>query len=70
MYVCVCKAVTDKQIKAAINDGVHSRKQLFQCLGMGGECGKCVKHARQLLDENLPKPSIMQPQSQILATAF
>ncbi|WP_082081714.1 (2Fe-2S)-binding protein [Methylocucumis oryzae] len=48
MYVCVCKAVTDKQIKAAINDGVNSRKQLFQCLGMGGECGKCVKHVREL----------------------
>jgi bacterioferritin-associated ferredoxin len=50
MYVCVCKAVTDTQIKSAINEGVNSRRELFKCLGVGGDCGKCNPHVKELLD--------------------
>jgi bacterioferritin-associated ferredoxin len=53
MYVCVCKAVTDSQIKSAIENGVCTRKQLFQSLGIGGDCGKCNKQVRELLDGNV-----------------
>ncbi|MDO9104431.1 MAG: (2Fe-2S)-binding protein [Methylovulum sp.] len=63
MYVCVCKAVTDTQIKNAIGEGVCTRKQLFQCFGVGGDCGKCNKQLRELLGDNLPKQPIMQSAS-------
>jgi len=59
MYVCVCKAVTDTQIKRAIDNGICTRRQLFQCLGVGADCGKCNKHVRELLDENLQQQSIL-----------
>ena len=49
MYVCVCKAVTDTQIKRAIHEGVSSRRELFKCLGVGGDCGKCNPQVRELL---------------------
>jgi bacterioferritin-associated ferredoxin len=49
MYVCVCKAVTDTQIKRAISEGVCSRRELFKCLGVGGDCGKCNPHVKELL---------------------
>lgn len=52
MYICVCKAVTDKQIKSAIADGRCSRRQLNQCLGVGGVCGKCIPYANKMLDES------------------
>lgn len=51
MYVCVCKAVTDKQITHAISQGVCTRKQLFQCLGVGRDCGKCNKEVIALLKQ-------------------
>ncbi|OAI00458.1 MULTISPECIES: (2Fe-2S)-binding protein [Methylomonas] len=50
MYVCVCKAVTDSQLDAAIDSGLCSRKQLVQCFGVGGDCGKCNKDITQILD--------------------
>jgi len=53
MYVCVCKAVTDSQIKSAMENGVCTRKQLFQCFGIGGDCGKCNKQVKELLDGNV-----------------
>ena len=61
MYVCVCKAVTDKQITAAINDGVCTRRQLFECFGVGSDCGKCNKQVKELLDQHCQHNSIMAP---------
>jgi len=53
MYICLCKAVTDKQIKVAIDNGHCSRKQLRQCLGVGTVCGKCTSEVNQLLKDNV-----------------
>ncbi|MBU2568991.1 MAG: (2Fe-2S)-binding protein [Gammaproteobacteria bacterium] len=59
MYVCVCKAVTDKQIKSAIENGHCSRKHLNQCLGVGSVCGKCSRHVKQILDESHAEHQLM-----------
>lgn len=60
MYVCVCKAVTDKQIRHAVKEGIETRKELFQYFGVGGDCGKCNKHVKKILAENPSYGSIMQ----------
>jgi bacterioferritin-associated ferredoxin len=60
MYICVCKAVTDRQIKQAIDNGACTRRQLQQCTGAGGVCGKCTHHLRQMLDENRQSHLIIQ----------
>lgn len=49
MYVCVCKAVTDRQIRTAIEQGLCNRKQLMQCFGVGADCGKCNRHVTEML---------------------
>jgi bacterioferritin-associated ferredoxin len=58
MYICVCKAVTDTQIKHAISEGVCSRRELFKCLGVGGDCGKCNPDVKELLHDH--KQTLMQ----------
>lgn len=61
MYVCICKAVTDTQIKNAISNGACTLKQLHQsCSGAGSVCGKCRNHMQQLLDENLDDQPIIK----------
>ncbi len=62
MYVCVCKAVTDKQVVQAINEGVCSRRQLMQCTGAGGVCGKCTASIKAILHENTQN-QVMQVQA-------
>ncbi|WAK04213.1 (2Fe-2S)-binding protein [Methylobacter sp. YRD-M1] len=49
MYVCICKAVTDSQIQAAIEKGICSHKQLVQCFGVGKDCGKCSKEVNAMI---------------------
>ena len=71
MYVCVCKAVTDSQIKHAIDAGVCTRKQLFQCLGVGSDCGKCNKYVKELLDSSRqPQPIMTKAFTQTVLNAY
>ncbi|MCG8435534.1 MAG: bacterioferritin-associated ferredoxin [Gammaproteobacteria bacterium] len=53
MYICICRAVTDQQIRNAAADGVGSMRELSFCLGVAENCGKCGKLARQILDEEI-----------------
>jgi bacterioferritin-associated ferredoxin len=53
MYVCVCNAVTDSDIRNAVNDGVHNFKQLRQETGCGNECGSCSEMAVEVLQQAL-----------------
>ncbi len=51
MYVCVCKAVTEKQIHAAVQAGARTMKDLREQLGVGADCGSCGSCAKQYLRE-------------------
>lgn len=49
MYVCVCQAVTDREIQQAARDGARTLRDLRRDLGVGVDCGRCVSCARQCL---------------------
>ncbi len=51
MYICVCRAVTERHIHAAVRDGAKSMKDLRDTLGVGTECGSCGSCAKQCLRE-------------------
>ncbi len=51
MYVCVCRAVTERQIIQAAHNGAKSLKDLRNNLGVTSECGRCAGCARQCLRE-------------------
>ncbi len=58
MYICVCKAVTDRQIQRAVReDGVISLRELTREMGLGTCCGKCVPAAREVLGAALSTAS-------------
>lgn len=61
MYVCVCSAVTEKQIHKAIDDGIRTLRELRQVLGVTAECGRCARCARDCLRsgaERVPDASL------------
>lgn len=62
MYVCVCKGITDHQIRAAAHEGVSSVDELRDCLGVASRCGKCSALAADVLHESL----LEQPPEQAL----
>ncbi|QSA99220.1 bacterioferritin-associated ferredoxin [Methylococcus sp. EFPC2] len=54
MYVCICKGVTENQIREAIQGGLCTRKDISRCLKVGTACGKCNQEVRDLLQQTLP----------------
>ena len=53
MYVCLCHAVSDHDIKEAVESGVQDLHDLQANLGVGTGCGTCQEYTQQLLDETL-----------------
>jgi len=53
MYVCICKAVTDREIRSAVLDGATTVRALRKQLGCTGQCGKCKQQVREIRDETL-----------------
>ena len=51
MYVCVCRAVTDKEVAAAIEGGAHSVEAVTRACGAGGDCGACRGQIEDMLEE-------------------
>ncbi len=49
MIVCICKTVSDRQIRSAASSGATSVRELSRQTGLGTCCGKCVPEARATL---------------------
>ena len=53
MIICVCKAVSDRHIRSAVQDGATCMRDLTRELGLGTCCGKCVPEAKASLSASL-----------------
>ncbi len=56
MYICLCHSVTDNDIRACVEDGARSMRDLRRELGVASQCGKCACHAREVLKDSLASP--------------
>ena len=63
MYVCLCNAVSDKQIKKAISDGASSVEEIQQVSNVGKNCGSCIYAVQEMLDREVgDKKESSEPQ--------
>ncbi|MBN8443082.1 bacterioferritin [Thauera sp. UPWRP] len=53
MYVCICNAVTERQIAEAAQQGMTRLRHLRDALGVTVDCGRCAKCAHQCLRDAL-----------------
>lgn len=51
MYVCLCKGVTDHQIRQTVEDGARSWRDVQRETGCGTQCGKCAVQAKHTTRE-------------------
>ena len=75
MYVCICNAITDKQIREAAKAGTTDLRGLQAELGVATGCGSCEEAASEILakyrNRPAPRPAVYVPTlgSGLLATA-
>lgn len=71
MYICLCNAVTDQDIREAVNDGVCTFSELQDCLAVSTCCGKCTPYAQEVLQEALsqyvPRSDFQSAETPILS---
>ncbi len=51
MYICLCKGVTDTQIRDAVTDGACSMRDLRERLDVASQCGKCGQDFKTIINE-------------------
>ena len=51
MYICVCKAVTENDIAAAVGNGVRTMRELRLATQCSSQCGRCGELAKTTLKE-------------------
>jgi bacterioferritin-associated ferredoxin len=53
MYVCVCNAVTEDDVRGCVLAGACSTREVRSACGMRPGCGACTKRLRTLVSESL-----------------
>ena len=61
MYVCICHAITEKQIRHAARTGVRDLWQLQRELGVASSCGSCKEQAVTILRETHTSQAPAEP---------
>lgn len=61
MYICLCNAVTDHDIRRAAADGVHSFADLQARTGCSDCCGCCEQEARSTLSAAIDQVMLTLP---------
>lgn len=51
MYICLCKAITDRRVRQLGQEGVDSPRGLIEALGLDDEecCGFCMHHIGRMV---------------------
>ena len=59
MYVCICNAVTERQVRECASRGACSVAELDSNLGIGAGCGRCLECAEEILKSLEPAASAL-----------
>jgi bacterioferritin-associated ferredoxin len=51
LYICICNAITERQVRECARSGTCSVDELAAELGVGSGCGRCLECATDLLRE-------------------
>ncbi|RUO75720.1 (2Fe-2S)-binding protein [Pseudidiomarina taiwanensis] len=50
MYICICNAIREADVHAAVANDVRSFKELKSQLGLCSDCGQCSRKAKACFD--------------------
>ena len=49
MYICICNAISDKDIKDAIDNGANTPGKVYKFCRCSVQCGRCVETVCKLV---------------------
>ena len=64
MFICVCNAITERQVQEAVASGAGTLSDLEAQLGVGGCCGCCRDTATDYLPGGRYAGHVTEPQAE------
>ena len=55
MIVCVCNAITEKDVREAARNGARTPEAAYAALDCEPQCGCCLDYAQEIIDAERPK---------------
>lgn len=52
MIICLCNAMSDADVRAAVAAGAQRPKEVYACCGGRAQCGGCTATVVRILREN------------------
>jgi bacterioferritin-associated ferredoxin len=49
VYICHCNALTDHDVRRAVEGGARRTSEIYRAVGCKAQCGRCVKTVVSLL---------------------
>jgi bacterioferritin-associated ferredoxin len=53
MYACICRRITDTQVRDAVKEGACSLREFNKTVGTPMQCGKCTVFIEEVILETL-----------------
>ena len=50
MFVCLCMGVTSHVVNEVVANGACTSKQIAEACGAGGDCGRCRRTLRAIIE--------------------
>jgi bacterioferritin-associated ferredoxin len=66
MYVCICRAIRDRDIDAAVRAGARRPADVFKACGQNPQCGGCACDMRKQIEQTIARERAM-PQTLLAA---
>ncbi len=70
MYVCICNALTDKELSEAAQQGARTVDDAFRMLGTEVCCGQCRCMAEDVIESTSAKSMAAESQNMPAADAY
>jgi bacterioferritin-associated ferredoxin len=51
MFVCICRAVTEQQVRSAIETGAKTVEAVTQSCCAGDDCGACHGYIEEMIED-------------------
>lgn len=67
MLVCLCKGVSDKKIRSAVENGASNVKQVMSTCHAGKDCGACICTVRDIIRQTRKEAQSADIQSEAAA---
>jgi bacterioferritin-associated ferredoxin len=61
MYLCICQAIRERDVDAAVRAGARRPSDVFRACGKSPQCGGCACDLRQRIADTIAAEGTLQP---------